>query len=580
MGKSSSSSRASTWPWVAKKPVSTAPSVQGILKAGDSHHLLSQLSEGRPLAEAFSSFTSLPKTTTGSRRRRKSRKIENEDLSAERRHSSTGRRSRSGDRSFGPLKPFGTTALDPDPADNHADDIRDVLLVDGQPCISISPEELVALSFVLGVPLTVDSHDEKATPSIQGSGAFGMSLRSETSSSNVHQIRLRYETPPVIQQPAPGGSYSILFAKHMACGSIPFVSDHDTTRALFVDAKALSLLKRGQSAIGLTNPVSTHQTAYLSRLPSAKPTTFHTLTRQATPFTRPFPQRSTSVLTTATTPASTPRRSWSTRHHRRRTDDSVSDPTHRMSWGGFPNRSPTSTLSTIPQTILTTPTPPTFPQILASLPFTGGLPPFASASLVHAARFTTSAGRPLGSLLPLLENLIHKIHIYAPSAQFGPYLKVENTVKWLRTAGYVGYTPSVEDTDVATGAARSSRYVAALLALVRMLEEGEREAVEEACRAEMEGAYAEAVAREGSSGVRGTGRETLGAQLAEVLKKPLPYSVGDVATVTRLVVAAWTWQVGWVVWGKEEAEEARKEKREGVYEAVALDGFGGSMVLA
>ncbi|KAF2805116.1 uncharacterized protein BDZ99DRAFT_574730 [Mytilinidion resinicola] len=546
--------QAFSWPWVTKKPVSTAPSVHGILKAGDSHHLLSQLSEGRPSSEAFSSLTSLSKPTNGSRRRRKSRKFESEDLSAERRQSFAGKGSRSGDRS-------------------------DVLLVDGQPCIPISPEELVALSFVLGVPLTVASHDEKATPSIQGSGAFGMSLRSETSSNNVHQIRLRYNTPPAIQQPAPGGSYSILFAKHIACGSIPFASDQDTTHALFIDPEALPILKKGHSAIGLTNPVSTYQTNYLSRLPFVTTTTFHTLSLRPTPSPRPFPQRSNSVLTTATTPAS-PRRSWSTRRRRYRTDESVSAPTHRVSWGGFSHRSPTSI-----STLNTTP-PPTFPHLLASLPLTAGLPPLASVPLIHAARFTASAGLPLGNLLPLLENLIHKIQVHAPSAQLGPYLRVENTVKWLRTAGYVGYTPRVEDTDIATGAARSSRYVAALSALVRMLGEGEREAVEVACRAEMEGAYAEAVAKERSSGIdenrsRKGGRDTLGAQLADVLKKPLPLGVGDVARVARLVTAAWTWQVGWVVWGEEEAGEARKGKAEGgVYEAVGLEGFGEGMVLA
>jgi len=169
-------------------------------------------------------------------------------------------------------------------------------------------------------------------------------------------------------------------------------------------------------------------------------------------------------------------------------------------------------------------------------------------------------------------------------------------LKWLRTAGYVEYSPSVEATDIGTGVGRVSRYVAAVHALVGMLKEGEtgilvdgtkekerekeRETeIEDACRVEMEESYREAVAS--TIAVREIEKETLGATLAEILKKPLPFDLATVATVARLVVAAWTWQVGVVVWSGEEREEVMRWKgAQGVYEVVEFDKLPGSMVLA
>jgi hypothetical protein len=105
--------------------------------------------------------------------------------------------------------------------------------------------------------------------------------------------------------------------------------------------------------------------------------------------------------------------------------------------------------------------------------------------------------------------------------------------------------------------------------------------VEEACRAEMEGAYWEAVASVGRDEKGERGKETLGGVLAEVLKKPLPFDVATIATVARLVVAAWTWQVGVVMWSEAEKQQAKQWKGEqGVYEVVELESFPATMVLA
>jgi len=110
--------------------------------------------------------------------------------------------------------------------------------------------------------------------------------------------------------------------------------------------------------------------------------------------------------------------------------------------------------------------------------------------------------------------------------------------------------------------------------------EKERETeIEDACRAEMEESYREAVAS--TLAVREIEKETLGATLAEILKKPLPFDLATVATVARLVIAAWTWQVGVVVWDEGEREEVRRWKgSQGLYEIVEFDKLPGSMVLA
>ncbi|RMZ67193.1 g- beta wd-40 repeat-containing [Pyrenophora seminiperda CCB06] len=242
---------------------------------------------------------------------------------------------------------------------------------------------------------------------------------------------------------------------------------------------------------------------------------------------------------------------------------------------------------------------------IAALPFTGGLPPLASAPLIKSVQFIASAGLPPAKLLQRLEGLVDKVHRHSPQHNiFGPLYEPQNAGALYRERerlGRLANDPSTPGT-LAEKTARMSRYITLLERLMALIPDmkgqGVLEAVQTATKVELQHAYEQAVAahrtsttekasitsttqpvlestptkttpnsvspkasprrsnrlstissQSNISAASSNDKESnLARQIEQVLKVDLPLDVATVAFVARMVIVAWTYSVNNVAW--------------------------------
>jgi len=97
----------------------------------------------------------------------------------------------------------------------------------GSPAIRISKEEIATLGLILGIK--IENRHKTFAP--EGRGGFGTCLTlNKLRGLTVLRLIQRSDHPSIINTRG-GSGYSILFAKHLACGYIPFARDSGTDRA-------------------------------------------------------------------------------------------------------------------------------------------------------------------------------------------------------------------------------------------------------------------------------------------------------------------------------------------------------------
>lgn len=451
--------------------------------------------------------------------------------------------------------------------------------LDGELTLEISPEELAALSILLacGRPSS-----ETKTPSEHpylafadtDVGAFGISIKWTPTSDRTVTVSLTRRPQDFSEQLSPTGSgHSILLAKHIACGSLPFSRGPCVTNGLLISRAAEEAVLAGSlgSHIEKRDKLNTVSATFLSRLPHSRPLALYELSID-------------TAITSATDASMTP--------------------------------------AQLPEDFL---------EVLSRLPYTT-LPPIASNPIISVIKFIASAGLPPGRLLQRLESLIEKVHNYSPGASlFGPLYEQQNIRALFREKERLGKlmldsTPKGNVPDnLAQKTARLHRYgilmerLMGLLATGGLGKEEVRQRVNEATKIELLKSYTDALssrfqtqspqtspAKEGNSApatsvpqaptptvepvtpsrnpssaarspqMQGTRTGTthssissrrsgstrrsgpsappnLGSHLEDTLKAGLPLSVPQVAFVGRLVLVAWSISVGKVAW--EEGEE-------------------------
>ncbi len=87
-------------------------------------------------------------------------------------------------------------------------------IFDSKPCVELFAEELTALTFILSIPL----HDKYSS---REPGAFGTVFASRKA-VHYNSVRLAHSRWDHGDHLGGGSGYSTIFAKHMACGCIPF----------------------------------------------------------------------------------------------------------------------------------------------------------------------------------------------------------------------------------------------------------------------------------------------------------------------------------------------------------------------
>ncbi|KAK5656412.1 hypothetical protein OQA88_4793 [Cercophora sp. LCS_1] len=138
---------------------------------------------------------------------------------------------------------------------------------EGHPAIEVFKEDLATLSLIMGIPLHATGHEFLP----DGRGAFGITLASDKV-SRLTTFSLTYSHRQGTT--AMGSGYSTLFAKHVACGCLPFVQVVDEegkriTHTIDITDEVARDLKHGW-AINSQAPArpTPRSEKYLWRLPS------------------------------------------------------------------------------------------------------------------------------------------------------------------------------------------------------------------------------------------------------------------------------------------------------------------------
>lgn len=416
-------------------------------------------------------------------------------------------------------------------------DVQQARNYEGRTGITVTPEELTALSVALGSPLAAELFEtsakkpELSQPKID-KGAFGIIIHGAQTRDGKYHITLKQHKRSIARLPARGSGFSTLFAKYLAAGSLPFSQDKHAVNSIVITTETVEALRDGQP-LHVQKTLGQALTArYLTSLPSSRGVNFHS-------------------LVPATTATSTP----------------------------------------------------LLLHAIAELPFSGGLPPLASAPIIRTVYFVAAGGLPPARLLQRLEALVDKVHRQAPHLQlFGPLYENANAGLLFRERERLGKLATGAGKDsIGDKTARMGRYITLLERLMALVSDMKPQdvliAVREATKRELEHSYEDAVVAYKlpdynpdavmtpnkrfsslSSHNRGYKRsstssasspdpssptssghsftfqaQNLGNQVEQILKSSLPLSIENIGFIARMVLVAWTLSVETVAW--EEGEE-------------------------
>lgn len=132
------------------------------------------------------------------------------------------------------------------------------------PCLEASREELAALALILGTQLVVNDY----TQNIRGVGPFGIGL-DVIQDNEVWKLELTHGSRIARHAPSRGSGYSILFAKHLAFGSLPFADSRYWIRSVYVNAEVLKTIRKGR-CVKDGKSFGGHPLQILRSLPGAK----------------------------------------------------------------------------------------------------------------------------------------------------------------------------------------------------------------------------------------------------------------------------------------------------------------------
>ncbi|KAF3000826.1 hypothetical protein E8E13_006732 [Curvularia kusanoi] len=137
---------------------------------------------------------------------------------------------------------------------------------DGRAGVSLTAAEVAALSVVLGSSIAsaagqADSLDK---------GAFGVSITSTLGADGRRIISLRRHKRTKSQLPCEGSGHSPLFAKHIACGSLPFSCDAKSISTILITSESLDAVRSGTPLTMRKRSQQTVPAKFLAALPSSR----------------------------------------------------------------------------------------------------------------------------------------------------------------------------------------------------------------------------------------------------------------------------------------------------------------------
>ena len=369
--------------------------------------------------------------------------------------------------------------------------------LDATPCIETSREELAGLALVLGMQLRVN----ESANAVSGIGAFGTSLFAAQAGGG-WQLHLIHGTRLPKHLHSQGSGYTTIFAKHMACGCIPFADSAKWIKALYVRQDVLDAVRRGWHVQDAAT-YGGQSLEYLRRLPASKQIdAFYGVCETAA-----APARLGAILKSDGTPLG-----------------------DRFTWA----------------------------RAVAGIAF-GGLVPQTTSAVAAAVQFTVACGQPegAGARITALEDLVEKLHGLQPEKHlFGPYVAMRFDAN--RGADRVGHTAPTRGPS-RDAAATFGRYMNLLERMVARCDAGLNDVFEASCRL-VEECYSKAVKAQHAKASGAAFDDTRLADIAAAVKavrkrarrsERIPRD--DVAVVVRCILAVWSEQVPYV-----ELEEFRE----------------------
>ncbi|KAF1835245.1 hypothetical protein BDW02DRAFT_588320 [Decorospora gaudefroyi] len=148
----------------------------------------------------------------------------------------------------------------------------------GKMNIKVTPAELTALSIILGSQGTTNQD----TPT--NTSAYGISLHFSPTEG---AITLRHHPLSISQRHPPGTSISPLYAKHLAAGSLPYLSDKLGLHSLLITTETFEAIKAGTPLTPHPYLARTRESQALESWPSAQEPRFHILAPSTTPHAPP-----------------------------------------------------------------------------------------------------------------------------------------------------------------------------------------------------------------------------------------------------------------------------------------------------
>jgi hypothetical protein len=352
-------------------------------------------------------------------------------------------------------------------------------------------------------------------------------------------------------------SYTILMAKHIACGCLPFTDTGIFVRTVYVTQNVLRALTRGYHIMDCTD-YGGPSLEYLRRLPSAKQIdALYGMSKKpadlkaAKKYQRErYLRRIGSFVPNSSFPFSVANpgvKSLETIHSEKIFDGSEGPSTPDLP--RTPRNSTTvrpvaqSTFLALGALLNADGNPIgsncTWQRAVAGIAF-GGLVPQAATCLAEAVRFTV-AGK-LGCCITALESLINKLHRFDKDSEvFGPYVARRVTARY--GIDNVDYSMPSRITTQEAGATfgRYMNLLECVTARCNSAPNPPMETVFEASCELIEDCYLAAVTKEGDRHA-----DDLGMQIQSItqqLEKHAPMAPKDCAIIVRCIIAAWAEQV-------------------------------------
>ncbi|KAF1926602.1 uncharacterized protein M421DRAFT_6875 [Didymella exigua CBS 183.55] len=185
------------------------------------------------------------------------------------------------------LVPMGNGLVEQDSsaAAQHAwmKDGRPAEYHNGRMGVRLTRGEVAALSLILGSAITRTSSEGEASAASADKGAFGLSIQVTRTDDGRHLVSLRQHKRSVSQMPPSSAGHSPLFAKHLACGSLPFSQDSTAINSLLITNETLDAVRSGLPLTLRKRAQQSAQVQFLATLPSSRTLALHTLTPSTTP---------------------------------------------------------------------------------------------------------------------------------------------------------------------------------------------------------------------------------------------------------------------------------------------------------